>query len=79
MSTIIYRRGYPHNYLSEYVHKDISKVFPQTNKYLCFENNFSYVENACVKESVRTRGMGHVDIQVWICMIYLNVCLVVIT
>ena len=24
-----------------------------------FENGFSYMENACVRELVRTRGMGH--------------------
>ena len=24
-----------------------------------FENSFSYMENACVRELVRTRGVGH--------------------
>ena len=31
----------------------------QKQKYFGFENCFSYMENACVRESVRTRDMGH--------------------
>ena len=53
---------------------------PQTNKYLCFENDISYMAN-CMCERVgedSRHGMRHVDIQVGICMIYLNVCLVAI-
>ena len=72
--------GWTNNYLSEYVHKYISKGCPQTNKYLCFENDFSYMENSMCEgfgeDSIH--GTRHVDIQVGICMIYLNVCLVVI-
>ena len=33
-------------------------VFSKT-KIFCFENCFSYMENACVRELVRTRDMGH--------------------
>ena len=28
-------------------------------KIFCFENSFSYMVNACVRESGRTRDMGH--------------------
>ena len=28
------------------------------NKYLCFENGFSYMANACVRDSKKTQGMG---------------------
>ena len=28
-------------------------------KIFCFENSFSYMANACVRESVKTRDMGH--------------------
>ena len=31
----------------------------QKQKSFCFENNFSYMANACVRESMRTQGMGH--------------------
>ena len=31
----------------------------QKQKIFCFENSFSYMANACVRESVRTRDMGH--------------------
>ena len=44
---------------------------PQTNKYLCFENDISYMEN-CMCERVgedSRHGTGLVDIQVGICMI----------
>ena len=70
--------GCPHNHLSEYVHKYISEGCPQKNKYLCFKNDFSYMANSMcegVGEDSR-HGTGHVDIQVGICMICLNVCLV---
>ena len=29
------------------------------NNFFFFGNRFSYMENACVRESVRTRDMGH--------------------
>ena len=66
--------GCPHNYLSEYVHKYISKGFPRTNKYLCFENDLSYMAS-CICEGVgedSRHGMGHADIQVGICIISLK-------
>ena len=50
--------GCPHNYLSEYVHKFISKGCPQKNIYV-LKTIFPYMANACVRESVRTRGMGY--------------------
>ena len=46
------------------------------NKNILFWNQFSYMENECVRESARTRDMGawHVDMHVEMCMFYLNVC-----
>ena len=32
----------------------IGGLSTKKNKYLCFENSFSYMENACVRESMRT-------------------------
>ena len=73
--------GCPHNYYrSMSINIYISEGCPQTNKYLCFENDISYMAN-CMCERVgedSRHGTGHVDIQVGICMIYLNVCLVAI-
>ena len=31
----------------------------QKKKIFCFENSFSYMANACVRESARTRDIGH--------------------
>ena len=31
----------------------------QKKKIFCFENSFSNMENACVRESTRTRDIGH--------------------
>ena len=72
--TIIYRS------MSTNIYIYISEGCPQKNKYICFENDISYMAN-CVCERVSEdsrHGTGHVDIQVGICMIYLNVCLVAI-
>ena len=66
--------GRPHNYLSEYVHKYILESCPQTNKYLCFENDLSYMAS-CIYEGVSEdsrHGTGHVDIQGGICIILLE-------
>ena len=79
MSIIIYQRVVHRIiYQSMSINKYISEGCPQTNKYLCFENEFSYMEN-CMCEGVgddSRNGTRHVDIQVGICMNYLNVCLV---
>ena len=76
--------GCPHNYLLEYVHNIYIYIYiyiggcPQTNKYLCFENDLSYKES-CMCEGVgedSRYGTGHVDIQLGICIILLEcVCL----
>ena len=66
--------GCPHNYLSEYVHKYILEGCPQTNKYLCFENDLSYMES-CMCEVIgedSRYGTGHINIQVGICIILLE-------
>ena len=33
--------------------------FQKKTKIFCFGNSFSYMANACMRESVGTRGMGH--------------------
>ena len=46
-------------------------------KIFYFGNSFSYMANACVRESMRTRDMHearHVIINAEICMFLLNVC-----
>ena len=70
--------GCPHNYLSEYVHIYIyiyiSEGCPQTNKYLCSENDLSYMAS-CMCDGVGENSRyetRHVDIQVGICIILLE-------
>ena len=36
----------------------MSNGFSKTKSF-CFENSFSYMTLACVRESVKTRDMGH--------------------
>ena len=68
MSNILYRRVVhtnfigvcPINYiggLSNKLYGRLTNEFSKT-KIVCFENSFSYMENACVRESARTRDMG---------------------
>ena len=38
--------------------RSMSNGFSKTKRF-CFENSFSYMTLACVRESVRTRDMGH--------------------
>ena len=35
------------------------KYFVLKTRIFCFENKFSYMANACVRELARTRDMGH--------------------
>ena len=52
----------PLNYIGGLTKKFWNRRSPNElskTKMFCFGNNFSYMENACVRESVRTRGMGH--------------------
>ena len=39
--------------------EDCPMSFQKQKKIFCFENSFSYMENACVRESARTRDLGH--------------------
>ena len=71
----IYIGGLTNNYLSEYVHYNISEVCPHNYLGVCpqiyigglstktnifvLKTVFPYMANACVRESVRTRGMRH--------------------
>ena len=80
MSTIIYQSVVHINIYPSLSTKIIGGL--STNKHIfCFENNLSYMV-ICMCKRVNQdlrHGTGHVDIQVRICMIYLNVCLVAIT
>ena len=44
--------------MSNKLYRRLTNEFSKT-KIFCFENSFSYMENACVTESARTRDMGH--------------------
>ena len=52
----------PLNYIGGLINKfgyrRLSNEFLET-KIFCFENSFSYMASACVRKSVRTRGMGY--------------------
>ena len=58
MSTKIYRKVV-HKAIYRSMSINLYRRVVHENKYLCFENSFPYMENACVMEAVRTRGMGH--------------------
>ena len=44
--------------LSNKLYRRLSNEFSKT-KIFCFENSFSYMENACVRELARTRDMRY--------------------
>ena len=43
--------------MSNKVYRRLTNEFSKT-KIFCFENSFSYMENACVREPMRTQDMG---------------------
>ena len=58
MSTKIHQRVV-HKAIYQSMSINLYRRVVHKNKYICFENSFLYMENACVRESVRTRGMGY--------------------
>ena len=44
--------------MSNKLYRRLTNEFSKT-KIFCFENKFSYMANACVRELARTRDMGH--------------------
>ena len=76
LSTEFYRRLVQRIYIGGLSNGFFYQRFVQwvsKTKIFYFENSFSYMENACVRESVRTRDMGawHVDIHVKMCLFLL--------
>ena len=72
MSTKIYRRVV-HKVIYRSMSINLYRRVVHENKYLCFENSFPYMENACerVGEDLR-HGAWHVDIRVGMCIILLG-------
>ena len=71
MSTKLYRRvvhknifvrvcslNYIGGLTNKFGNRRLSNEFSKT-KIFCLGNSFSYIENGCVRELVRTRDMGH--------------------
>ena len=78
VSPLYVSEGCPQNYLSEYVHYLYQRVATSKTNIFALETIFIHDTSMCERVGEDSRhGIGHVGIQVDMCMLQLDVCLIV--